>query len=94
VVARRDDGPGKHTIAVAWRVEMDTDRDTAELARVLERRLGRACRERPKLGPIAWRRKGRGIALVAGPYQRNGAPPTSAGTCALSKAWLRDILGP
>jgi hypothetical protein len=93
VIARRDDGPGKHTIAVGWRAVMDTDRDAQELADVLKKRFGTACRERPALGPLVWRRKGRDLALAAGPYQRTGATPRSAGTCAEAGKWLGEILG-
>jgi hypothetical protein len=92
VVARRDDGPGKHTIAVAWRVEMDTDADAEELAAAIAARFGRRCQERPVLGPIAWTRAGRRLALVAGPYTRAGGDPQSAGNCALSARWLREVL--
>lgn len=92
VVARRDDGPGKHTIAVGWRVVMDTDADAAELAALLKKRFGTTCRERKTVGPITWLRKGRDLALAAGPYTRAGKVPASGGNCALSRKWVKQIL--
>jgi hypothetical protein len=92
VVVRRDDGPGKHTIAVAWRVEMDSENDAAELAAPLQARFGRRCQERGDLGPIAWKQTGKRLAVVAGPFTRTGGDPKSAGTCALAARWLREVL--
>jgi hypothetical protein len=94
VVARRDDTPDRHTIAVGWKVVMDTDRDAGELAAEIKRRFGVACRERPTVGPIAWTRKGRAIAVAAGPYARENKLPKSAGNCALAKRWAKEILAP
>lgn len=92
VVARRDDGPGRHAIAVGWRVVMDTDRDAGELADLLKKRFGAGCRERKTVGPITWLRKGRDLALAAGPYTRLGKTPESAGGCALANKWAKEIL--
>lgn len=93
VIARRDDAPDRHTIAVGWRLVMDSDRDATEMGAVLERRFGTACRERAALGPLSWKRKGRAIALAAGPYERQGRQAKSAGTCAATARWLSQILG-
>ncbi|MFT3773477.1 MAG: hypothetical protein QM820_49505 [Minicystis sp.] len=92
VVLRRDDGPDKHTIAVGWRVEMNTDRDAKELEDILRKHFGATCRERPTVGPLSWQRKGRSFALAAGPYQRQGRMPKSAGTCAVAAKWVREML--
>ncbi|APR83655.1 Hypothetical protein A7982_09004 [Minicystis rosea] len=92
VVARRDDAKDRHTIAVGWHAVMDSDEDATELAAVLKKRFGTACRERPTMGPIAWQRKGRDLAVVAGPYQRQGKVPKSAGTCAVATRWVKEML--
>jgi hypothetical protein len=91
LIARRDDGDA-HTIAAAWRVVMDTERDARELADVLTKRFGKTCRERPVLGPITWRRKGKDLALAAGPYVRQGKTTKQAGTCKQANAWLEELL--
>jgi hypothetical protein len=90
VVARRDVG-GEHEVALGWHLVFDTDKDADEIAAVLERRFGRACRERGDLGPVAWARKGRAVAIGAGPFARSaaGATPTSRGTCATTAAWAQ-----
>lgn len=79
-------------IAVAWHLVMDSPAEAKEVTRVLERRLGKTCRERPNLGPIAWKTKGVAIALVAGPFTRRGRTAVSAGTCAAATKWLATVL--
>ncbi len=92
VIVRRDDGADAHTLAIGWRAVMDTDRDAAELAEILGQRLGKKCRERAALGPLAWRRRGREIALAAGPYERRGRETKSAGSCSTAERWLAELL--
>lgn len=94
VVARRDDAADRYTIAVAWKVVMDTDRDAGELAAQIKKRFGAACRVRPTVGPIAWQRRGRAIAIAAGPYERQNKRPKSVGTCAAAKRWAAQMLAP
>jgi hypothetical protein len=91
VVAQRDDA-GARAVAVAWHVVMDTDADAAELADIFARRFGQKCRERPKLGPLAWRRRGRDLAFAAGPYVRRGREAKAAGSCAAAGRWVEEIL--
>jgi hypothetical protein len=93
VVARRDGGPDRHAIAVAWLAVMDTAADAKELAAVLKKRFGTTCRERATVGPIAWRQSGARVGVVMGPYERNGHTPKSAGSCAVSNRWLQEVLG-
>ncbi|UQA61449.1 hypothetical protein [Polyangium aurulentum] len=86
------DAPGKKQVAVAWFLRMDTAADAKEVAAVLARNFGKVCRERPAVGPFSWELRGRDIAVVAGPYQREGTVVAkSAGTCADSSAWLREV---
>src|SRR5262249_27099141 len=94
VIARRDEGGGARTIAVGWRAVMDTERDAAELAAVFEKRFGKKCRERPRLGPLAWRRRGRDLVVAAGPYVRRGNETTAAGSCAAAAKWVEELLLP
>jgi hypothetical protein len=93
VVARRDAG-GQHEIALGWHLVFDTDKDAHEMAAVLEKRFGKACKERDLLGPIAWASRGRDVAIAGGPFERRaaGAPPTSAGTCKTVAGWPRAML--
>jgi hypothetical protein len=91
VVARRDDA-GARAVAVGWHVVMDTDADAAELAEVFAHRFGQKCRERPKLGPLAWRRRGRDLVFAAGPYVRRGREAAPSGSCAAAGKWIEEIL--
>ncbi len=93
VVARRP-GPEGNAFAVGWRLRMDTTADAGEVARVLERRLGKRCVERPDLGPIAWKASGKDLAVAGGPYTRRaaGTAPRSAGNCELAAKWIEAIL--
>ena len=94
VVARRDEGEGKHAVAIGMRIVFDTAKDAGELAAVLSARFGASCRERPALGPLTFRRQGLEVALVAGPFTRTaGSKATaSAGHCAAAEAWTAALL--
>jgi len=92
VIARRDDAAGAHTIAVGWHAVMDTERDAVELADILEKRFGKPCRERPALGPLGYRRRGRTVVVAAGPYRRQGTATAAAGTCAGAEKWIEELL--
>ena len=94
VIARRDDAADRHTIAVGWRLVMDSDGDAGEVAAALKKRFGAPCRERAALGPLAWQRRGRTIAVAAGPFERRGRQAKSAGNCATTARWLSQIMGP
>ncbi len=50
------------------------------------------CRQRAEAGPFAVARRGRDLALVAGPYRRAGAKATSAASCAAALSWARAII--
>jgi hypothetical protein len=78
--------------ALAWRLRFDTPADAREAARVLEGRLGKSCRLRPDLGPLAWASRGSDVAVVAGPYERAGRTARGTGTCATATVWLTDVL--
>jgi hypothetical protein len=93
-VAVRDLDGGAREYAVGWSLVMDTVADAKEVARVLSGRLGAKCRERKDLGPIAWQARGAELAIVAGPYRRDGLAARSAGDCALATRWLGALLKP
>lgn len=52
----------------------------------------RSCVERPTTGPFAVIRKGRDIAIVGGPFLRQGASAVKAGTCVSAAAWAARAL--
>jgi hypothetical protein len=93
VVARRDAG-AQHEVALGWHLVFDTDKDADEMAAVLEKRFGKPCRERERLGPMSWARKARALAITAGPFERSaaGARPKSSGTCKTTAAWAQAML--
>jgi hypothetical protein len=98
VVARRDaqDQTGRHEIAIGWRLVFDTDKDALEFGDALKGRFGEACRERPQLGPLTWKRKGREVAIAVGPFERALSPRGTKGTgsCKAAEAWARALLAP
>ena len=93
VVARRDAG-ALHEVALGWHLVFDTVKDADEMAAVLEKRFGKACKERALLGPLSWARKGRELAITGGPFERSaaGAAPRSAGTCKTTVGWARGLV--
>lgn len=94
VVARRDDAgaPDRRAVAVGWRAVFDTPKDAVEVADILKAHFGVRCRERPAMGPFTWRRRGRDVVIAAGPFERQGKTPRSAGNCALASRWAEEML--
>jgi hypothetical protein len=87
-------------IALAWSLVMDSDPDAAEVAAILAKQWGGAgakassgCKERADLGPLAWARKGKALALVAGPFQRTGKAAKSLSDCKAAASWVGAVLG-
>jgi hypothetical protein len=93
VIVRKDDPAQGRTIAFGWRAVMDTEKDAVELGDILAERFGKKCRERSTVGPIVWKRRGKDLALAAGPYVRQGTRVSSAGNCALATTWLDELMG-
>lgn len=80
-------------VALAWRVTFDTERDAREAADRYGARWGKACKARPELGPIAWQRRGKDLALVAGPVVRKGKTVAPGELdCKASATWLKAVL--
>jgi hypothetical protein len=52
---------------------------------------GALCRERPDAGPFALVRKGRDLAITAGPFRRQGGSAKSAARCAAAQVWATTI---
>ena len=67
-------------------------RTRPRLAAILKGHFGAACRERPAIGPVTWRCRGRDVVIAAGPYERQGKTARSAGTCALASRWAEEML--
>ena len=88
VVARRDDA-GARSVAVGWHVVMDTDADAAE-SRISSPEAGK-CRERPKLGLLARRRRGRDLVFASGPYVRRGRETGGSGSRAAAGRWIDEL---
>lgn len=92
VVAAKTIDAEHKAIAFAWRLRMDTTKDAKELADHLKEAFQGACKERPHVGPIAWRRKGDDVAIVAGPWIRGAKrDATSKATCKDLGAWIDAI---
>ncbi|MCC6527412.1 MAG: hypothetical protein IT373_32495 [Polyangiaceae bacterium] len=82
-------------LAVAWVLRFDSVRDATELAAVLGAKFTRTCRERPKLGSMAWAQREDGVAIVVGPYQRDlqgVRAAQKAPGCAPVSRWLKSLL--
>jgi hypothetical protein len=86
--------------ALAWRLRYDPGGDHAARAFVaVAGGLGVksssepwACVQRPDRGPIAVARAGDDLLLLAGPADTRPSGWTSAGDCALARAWAREVL--
>jgi hypothetical protein len=94
-------------VAFAWRLRYDAgktfdDRSGhafAALAKALDKSLGPPkmadgafiCRERGDRGPMAIALRGADILFVLGPATATHAAWSTAGNCALSKKWVREI---
>jgi hypothetical protein len=93
--------------AFAWKLRYDAGktkddraaRAYAGLTRALDKALGPAsssdtpffCRERSDRGPLALARVGADIVFVLGPATTSASGWASAGDCALSRKWVREI---
>jgi hypothetical protein len=93
--------------AFAWRLRYDPGKTKDErtvhaytaLTRALDHALGPAqinepalvCRERPDRGPLAVARAGADLVFTLGPAETDGTGWKSAGTCAQSRKWIKEI---
>ncbi len=91
LLAEKKDG-GKSTFATAYHLRFDAPKLADKMTAILKAKWSPACRERKDLGPMAWRRQGADIAIVGGPYTRDGKTVTSAGKCADANRWIDAIL--
>jgi hypothetical protein len=97
-----------HEAAFAWRLRYDPGKSKEErtarahttLLRALDGALGPAqiaepafvCRERPDRGPLALARAGADLVFTLGPAETDGTGWRSAGTCAQSRKWIKEIV--
>jgi len=91
VVASRTEQGSARWAAMAWHIVFDDEGEAIQAEAVLDGQFGKRCRERPKLGAMAWRRHGARLTLVAGPLPRNGATARPA-SCSLMNKWLTAIV--
>jgi hypothetical protein len=93
--------------AFAWKLRYDAGKSRDDraaraygtLTRALDKTLGPAgtrdavfaCRERADRGPLAVARAGGDVIFVLGPVSTAAGGWTSAGECALSRKWVREI---
>jgi hypothetical protein len=92
VVAQRGTA-SRRELATAWHLRMDSERDAKEVASLLGAHFGTACHMRKGLGAFVWKRKGRDVSVVSGPYAREGGKLAGpAGTCAVASKWADAIL--
>ena len=90
VVFGSESGPTRSGALAFW-TRMDSDNDAIELEKVVQAKFGRSCRERLDVGPIAWARRGRDLVVAAGPFRLDAGRATSAGKCADTNKWLREL---
>jgi hypothetical protein len=95
--------------AFAWKLRYDAGKTKDEraarvftaLTRALDKAIGPArtsdatfaCRERTDRGPLALARVGADVVFVLGPVATSPGGWASAGDCALSRKWVREIAG-
>jgi hypothetical protein len=88
-------------VALGWHLRYDTlaaaKRVAAALTRGVAAQAGKQqpgghCVERPAVGPLLVAQRDRDIAVVAGPYQRDGVAPAGADTCPQAALWASKIL--
>ncbi|MBM4358683.1 MAG: hypothetical protein FJ096_11305 [Deltaproteobacteria bacterium] len=87
------DGDAGRTLAFAWRIDFDDGAEAREAAKLVARRFP-PCRERPGLGPLAWRITGATVVMVAGPFVRRADGRVAAApgaSCAAARRWLDEL---
>ncbi|MEM9692815.1 MAG: hypothetical protein AAGA56_09740 [Myxococcota bacterium] len=89
-IAKR--GSSQYASAVSLR--FDSNEDAAEAEAVLARVTDGGCRAREALGPLAYRRDGTSIAVVAGAFERDGGTGRAVADCGWADRWLEAVLRP
>ena len=92
VHVRYDEAAGAAKDALAERAFKSVGDGLAKLGKA-RKEAGFVCIERPALGPLAVRREGRELVIVAGPAHVDGKKSSSAGDCALAKSWSHEVAG-
>lgn len=77
-----------------WSADPSPVADVSEEAAKGHLAAGELCRERPGAGPFLAERRGRRLAVVAGPYLRptSGEAPRSASGCDQARLWAASVL--
>lgn len=88
-------------VAMGWHLRYDTASAAKRVAGALSRGVAAQagkqngplhCVERPFAGPLLVAQHDRDVAVVAGPYERDGGVGKSAGTCSQAVAWAGRVL--
>ena len=93
-VLAKGEGAAAGELALGWVVRFDTEKDAKEMEAVLSAQAHGDCVLRPDVGPFAWSRKKRDVALAMGPYSRSTGKAKATGTCKEARAWLASMLAP
>ena len=93
-VLAKGEGAAAGESALGWVLRFDTEADAREMEAVLSAQAHGDCVLRPDVGPFAWARKRRDVALALGPYSRASGRSKATGTCKEAKAWLASMLTP
>jgi hypothetical protein len=90
---RYDDAPGAARDAFAERAFKLVSAAIARLPGRAHKDPSIVCVDRPTLGPLAVRRSGRDLVLVAGPASVDKRSSVAAGDCALAQLWSQEVAG-
>lgn len=88
------DVEGGREIALAWHVRFDDAKEAIEAETLLMPKFA-PCRVRSPEGPIAVKRKGADLGIVAGPFLRSSAGKALArpdASCKEARRWLDEVL--
>ncbi len=93
-VLAKGEGAAAGEVALGWLLRFDTEADAKEMEAVLSAQAHGDCVLRPDVGPFAWARRKRDVALALGPYSKATGKVKATGTCKDAKGWLASMLAP
>jgi hypothetical protein len=93
-VLAKGEGAAAGEVALGWQLRFDTEADAKEMEAVLSAQAHGDCVLRPDVGPFAWARRKRDVALALGPYSKATGKVKATGTCKEAKGWLASMLAP
>ena len=93
-VLAKGEGAAAGEVALGWLLRFDTEADAKEMEAVLSAQAHGDCVLRPDVGPFAWARRKRDVAVALGPYSKGAGRVKATGTCKEAKVWLASMLAP